>query len=131
MGLFVCEECGHVENTALSHYWLRGQYGHDPRALCSHCDPGMEGHNRFPSKLWDGELVKNPGVIPRFVSFRHDPAKCSHLALGKAGSYHLGAIGVCKDCGIQTEVLDVGQKRREREKDSCYKTEDYQWSVFV
>lgn len=129
MGLFVCEQCGHVENTALSHYWLRGQYGHDSRALCSHCDPEREGHNRFPSRPWDGEIVLNPDVILKFASFRCYPDKCSHMSLGDAKRYHLGAENICKDCGTRAVIIDVGHERRELAHDSHYAPEDYAWKV--
>lgn len=131
MGLFLCEACGYVENTALSHYWLRGQYGHDNRALCSSCDPEMEGHNRFERKPWDGELVLNPDVIGRFRSFKCYPDKCSHMALGDAGRYHLGAIGICKDCGVRAEVIDIGAERRELEHDAHYNPDDFEWKIPV
>lgn len=131
MSLFVCEECGHVENTALSHYWLRGQYGHDSRALCSGCDPSMDAHTRFPLEPWQGQLVRNPEVIARFATFQCDPTKCSHLSLGKAGRYHLGAIGVCKDCGSRAEIIDIGHDRRDQEHDSIYPPEDYSWKVLT
>jgi hypothetical protein len=131
MSLFLCEQCGHIENTALSHYHLRGQYGHDGRALCSHCDPGMEGHSVFPSEPWDGEIVRNPELIPRFHSFRCYPDKCSHGALGNAGSAHLGAINVCKDCGTRAEIIDVGRERRELEQDARYLPQDYAWKILA
>lgn len=131
MSLFLCEECGNVENTALSHYHLRGQYGYDSRALCSSCDPGMEAHRVFPLEPWDGQLVLNPELIARFHSFKCDPEKCSHLSLGSAGRYHLGAISVCKDCGSRAEIIDVGRERRELEHDSRYKPEDYRWKMLV
>lgn len=131
MSLFLCEECGHVENTASSHYWLRGQYGYDPRPLCAHCDPHLKSYNSFPSLPWDGELVLNPDVIERFRVFKCAQDKCSHLSLGNAGRYHLGAIGVCKDCGIKAEVIDVGQERRELEHDAHYTPEDFKWKICV
>lgn len=55
MPLFVCDECGCVENTALSNYWLR----HDPDPatridLCSGCDPKIEKwHGKFRQHEWD------------------------------------------------------------------------------
>jgi hypothetical protein len=60
VGLFVCDECGMVENTALSHYWLRNVHG-DGRALCSACDPEIgHWHGKFPRHQWDGKQeVKN------------------------------------------------------------------------
>lgn len=57
MPLFQCSECGCIENTALSYYWLR-----DGRpALCSVCDPYIgRWHGRFPrSYLPHGEFVTN------------------------------------------------------------------------
>lgn len=59
MSLFVCEECGTVENTALSLYWMRG----DGRALCSRCDPQLgHWHGIFPRESYDPERhqVLNP-----------------------------------------------------------------------
>ena len=35
MSLFVCSSCGHIENTALSHFWLNNQ------DLCAGCDPEL------------------------------------------------------------------------------------------
>lgn len=128
MSLFLCEECGHIENTATSHYWLRGQYGYDGHALCSTCDPDMSGS--FDRGPWDGQIVKNPELIPRFYSFKWDPDKCSHLSLGDPSRAHLGAVNVCKDCGAVAEVVDIGLERRELEEDARYKPEDYQWKAF-
>lgn len=42
MPLFECENCHHVDNTALTNYWLRGS----GPALCSLCDFGR-WHGRF------------------------------------------------------------------------------------
>jgi len=48
MSLFRCEDCGCVENTALSNFWMRRQKT-DGKALCSECDPGIgKWHGRFP-----------------------------------------------------------------------------------
>ncbi len=58
MSLFVCEECGCIENTALSRFWVRKtDLGpNDGRALCSECDPETrEWHGRFPKRLYDPE----------------------------------------------------------------------------
>lgn len=54
MSLFVCQSCRTIENTALSHFWLRDLEG-DGRALCSACDPDIgEWHDRFPRQTYDG-----------------------------------------------------------------------------
>jgi hypothetical protein len=59
MSLFVCEECGCIENTALSRFWLRKTSlgkGTEGRALCSACDPETEKwHGRFPQRQYDPE----------------------------------------------------------------------------
>lgn len=91
----------------------------------------MEAHSVFPSKPWDGEIVLNPDLIPRFHSFRCYPDKCSHKSLGDAGRYHLGAVNVCKDCGTRAEIIDVGRERRELEQDARYKPEDYEWKILA
>lgn len=131
MSLFVCEQCGYIENTATSHYWIRGKYGHDTRALCSNCDPDPALQRRFDFGPWNGELVLNPDVVHRFIYFKCDPKKCSHISLGKAGTFHLGAIRVCRDCGISGEVVDTdtGRERRIIEKDHIYKPEDLEWRI--
>lgn len=45
MGLFICEKCGAIENTALGMYWA-SEYAHykdhpelDGKLLCSECVP--------------------------------------------------------------------------------------------
>lgn len=129
MSLFVCEQCGYIENTALSNYWIRGHHGHDGRALCSQCDPDLDAHRKFPFAPWNGEVVLNPDVVYRFAHFKCDPNKCSHMSLGKAGVYHLGAIRICKDCGTSAEVIDIGHERRKAEKDAFYQRDDYEWKI--
>lgn len=57
MSLFVCEECGCIENTALApRFWSRKVDGGDPRSLCSVCDPEgpQEWHGRFDRRQYDG-----------------------------------------------------------------------------
>lgn len=71
MGVFVCDECNTVENTALGHYWARSiidfkDTTKNGKALCSACTPaeyvdgsstinGSVWHNRFERKQWDGK----------------------------------------------------------------------------
>lgn len=67
MGLFICEKCGAIENTALGFYWGRKGLKFkdhpelDGKALCSECTPlyyddgtetGFTGewHNKFKKK---------------------------------------------------------------------------------
>lgn len=71
MGVFVCDICGCVENTALGFYWGHKDghtYWSDPnfheKALCSACAPATfrrgepsefgVWHGKFPRRLWDG-----------------------------------------------------------------------------
>ena len=50
MPLFACSKCNTVENTAISHFWSRG----DGPALCSACDPKIgKWHGRFPRESAD------------------------------------------------------------------------------
>jgi len=59
VSLFVCDECGCVENTALSRFWFRNnpESGLNGRALCSACDPDLgRWHGAFPKTQWDGSV---------------------------------------------------------------------------
>jgi len=52
MPVFVCDECGCLENTACSQYWSREK---GSPALCSLCDPEIrKWHGRFEHRKWDG-----------------------------------------------------------------------------
>lgn len=51
MSLFVCSQCGVVENTALGDFWA-AQLEKRPRR-CSECAFG-KWHGRFPKEQWDG-----------------------------------------------------------------------------
>ena len=63
MGVFVCDSCGCLENTALSNYWIRNK---GTPALCSACDPAIgKWHGAFKRRMWDGNpegiCNKDPG----------------------------------------------------------------------
>lgn len=61
MALFICEECGCIENTALTGFrWDRAKKRRI--LLCSECDPDIgKWHDKFSKKKWDGKLeVINP-----------------------------------------------------------------------
>lgn len=68
MGLFICEECSCVENTALSRYWMRNVAIQSlrGRTLCSKCDPEIgKWHGRFPRtkvKMTPSSLANLPSV---------------------------------------------------------------------
>jgi hypothetical protein len=74
MPLYVCDECGCVDNTACGgNYWFKNKneesfadYIPDGKALCVECTPSLykdgssssdagKWHNRFPKKKWDGK----------------------------------------------------------------------------
>jgi hypothetical protein len=80
MGLFVCEGCGCIENTALGVWWSRhaSYWPEDVRgkALCSACAPATFPDGALTGKgKWHGEFerrqateedrhrVKNPWVL--------------------------------------------------------------------
>ena len=79
MSLFVCEECGCIENTALGHWWSRNEKRmwpdeKDRRALCSEHGPKKyndgtptkfgKWHGKFPKELArKGMVVNNPEAI--------------------------------------------------------------------
>jgi hypothetical protein len=77
VGLFVCDLCGCVENTALGHFWGRDFNSFGPelagKVLCSECSPsfyidgganedGGKWHGEFPKVVWDGkrEMMNRP-----------------------------------------------------------------------
>ena len=61
MSIFVCSQCGYLENTALSGYWFRR--GSPP--LCSECDPRIgKWHDRFPKEKFDDKKYQ---IINGFV----------------------------------------------------------------
>lgn len=87
MSLFICENCGCIDNTAMNNnYWCRNMKGiwTDKRALCQECTPttyadgtpvgidcwGKTGvwHNYFPKRHWseygtEQELLKKTDII--------------------------------------------------------------------
>jgi len=61
MSLFVCDQCGHVENTALCYFWMREKG--DP-AYCSACDPRMgRWHGAFPRRKPTDEEYRSVRMI--------------------------------------------------------------------
>jgi hypothetical protein len=56
MPLFLCDECGVIENTALSSYWSRKEYA-DEKALCSECAPKSTWHGKFPREFMTAEQI--------------------------------------------------------------------------
>jgi hypothetical protein len=55
VSIFVCDECGCIDNTALTGYWKRKQ--HDGKARCSECDPGIKKwHGLFDRRPYDPKI---------------------------------------------------------------------------
>jgi hypothetical protein len=62
MSLFMCRQCGCIENTACCHYWGDTADGDPP--VCSECDPYIgKWHNRFPKRSAVGMLVDQSGNL--------------------------------------------------------------------
>ena len=74
MPLFICENCGCIENTALGHYWSRKHVKFkdekmNGKALCSECTPlefsdgskagNGKWHNHFPKEKFDSAIHKS------------------------------------------------------------------------
>lgn len=63
MPLFRCSQCGCVENTATSRYWVATGLD-DEAPLCSECDPKIgEWHGKFDKTSADGKLLSSEGFL--------------------------------------------------------------------
>ena len=77
MPLFICQQCGCVENTACGHYWSKDQNLFTPElnglALCSACMPdhyndgspnprGGKWHGRFTREQATPEVIRRLGL---------------------------------------------------------------------
>ena len=66
MPIFMCEECGCIENTALSNFWDRYYDAVDkPKpALCSECDPDIKKwHGSWEKKSAAGMILMDDGFL--------------------------------------------------------------------
>jgi hypothetical protein len=66
MSIFMCTECGCVENTACSNYWSRNLNDdkEDSKPLCSECDPLIgKWHGKFEKHQADLMLVGEDGFL--------------------------------------------------------------------
>jgi len=68
MGIFACDKCGCIENTASSRYWLRDLDKETKQfigpALCSLCDPKIgKWHNIFERKNAAGLFLASDGFL--------------------------------------------------------------------
>ena len=62
MSLFMCMQCGCVENTALCNYW--DQHLSKKPVLCSACDPDIgKWHAQFAQRSAVGMLVDQNGYL--------------------------------------------------------------------
>lgn len=71
MSVFRCEQCGCMENTAVSNFISR-KYPYSPDgealpslpALCSECDPEIgKWHGRFPKRSAKGTILASDGFL--------------------------------------------------------------------
>lgn len=80
MPLFRCNQCGCVENTALSNYWPTPDKRH---ALCSACDPAIgKWHGQFPQRSADGMLIDQHGFLWRQDTVEAGPLPASIRIVG-------------------------------------------------
>jgi hypothetical protein len=92
MPLFVCNDCGTVDNTALTNYWPDvggAEEGGPLPPCCSGCSPdrvlrrgaGTTGgwHGMFPRRHWREWLLENPGNGRELLNLR--PCFCGADAL--------------------------------------------------
>lgn len=49
MGVYICQKCGAIENTAVGGYWKNKRNREIPK--CSECNTG-KWHSVFPKKYW-------------------------------------------------------------------------------
>ena len=65
MPTFRCDDCGCIENTALSNFWM-AEIGRWPKRLCSQCDPEIGAwHKAFERIQWDdSKHAKYSGMPP-------------------------------------------------------------------
>ena len=76
MPLFRCSECGCVENTAFSDFWLQRDF-EKITPKCSECRTG-KWHERFPKRSASGYLIDQEG----FLWSGNDPsAKPTHIKI--------------------------------------------------
>lgn len=55
MSIFVCSQCGVLENTALCLFWVKRKNDDTYEALCSQCDPEIgQWHGIFERQVYDG-----------------------------------------------------------------------------
>ena len=61
MPLFVCDDCGCVDNTATSDFYRQAQEG-SPKRLCTFCRTGT-WHDRFPREPQNSRKVIWPTSV--------------------------------------------------------------------
>jgi hypothetical protein len=63
MSLFMCRNCGCVDNTAMGNYWWTVHSEHKP-PLCTECDPEIgKWHGQFPKRSAAGMFVDQDGHL--------------------------------------------------------------------
>jgi len=118
MPIFMCEQCGCIENTAISNYWTRGDYRSerdgeqsgevDDRALCSECDPETKKwHGRFDKTSAEGLVLADDGFLydPADVASDSFKFRMKHQGLKVVGEYI--ACERCKAVGDEVIAGDV------------------------
>ena len=106
MPIFMCEQCGCIENTACSGYWSRKEC-EDKRALCSECDPNIgKWHGMFERQSVEGLVLASDGFLygKEDVASESFAFRMKHQNLKVVGEYV-----VCEKCkGVGDEVISGG-----------------------
>lgn len=84
MGLFVCDECGAIENTSFGVYWERDLNNFEDeslkgKALCSDCTPEKYSDGRYTrcKGTWHGRFKKMTATKKEILS--SDPRNFVYL----------------------------------------------------
>lgn len=84
MPLFKCSDCGCIENTALSRYWMRLVEKPPKPALCSACDPDIgKWHDQFPKESAKGYKLGDDGFIYSEKDIGPDGYFAHHIKKGQ------------------------------------------------
>lgn len=93
MSLFRCSECGCVENTASSLYWVRAVDKEPP--LCSECDPKIgKWHGLFLKMPAAGMVEEGGFLVTSEEAEMHKQWK--QLVEGLDAVKHIGTMGLLK-----------------------------------
>jgi hypothetical protein len=78
MSLFLCTECGCIENTACCNYWVRKDKA---KPICSACDPDIgRWHGRFERRVPDPATVRRNKLGGHYIDIVPNPQPAASAA---------------------------------------------------